>query len=102
MERPVTLFVGVSSLPDKTITEVAGLYEFFTDHDVHVYLHDTDYLGEEWSSPADLRLYFVFDPQWTPEAARETPVVELAFEDAQHQAHPGAQRQHPQGERPPR
>lgn len=101
MERPVTRFVGVSSFPGRSVEEVTP-YEFLTDHGVRVYLHDTDYLGFERPSATDLTLYFAFDPEWTPSAARDTPVVEVAFEDIRYRPHPMAHTQPREGDRPPR
>lgn len=104
MERPVTRFVGVSSFPGRSVEEVTP-YEFLTDHGVRVYLHDTDYLGFERPSATDLTVYFAFDPEWTPRAARETPVVAVAFADVQYRPHPMARMARTQpreDDRPPR
>lgn len=101
MKRPVTRFVGVSSSPGRDFEEVTP-YEFLTDHGVRVYLHDTDYLGFERPSATDLTLYFTFDREWTPRAARDTPVVAVAFADVQYRPHPMARTQPPEDDRPPR
>lgn len=57
-----------------------GPYEFFTSDNVHVFLHDTDFLGitEEHGSA---RFYFQFDPQWVPIGADGTAVVLLTFDE---------------------
>lgn len=84
----MTRFIGVSDMPGEAMTTGVGPYEFSTDQGVPIYLHDTDYLGLEQPSASGLRLYFSFHPRWTPEAARETPVVELDFTDVQYRPHP--------------
>lgn len=81
-EQRTTEFVGVSSEPGRDI-EDSGLYEFFTNTGVHIYLHDTDFLGIVWQPKATMCLYFSYDEDWTPPEAQDTPVVELVFSDVQ-------------------
>jgi hypothetical protein len=77
-----TEFVGVSNEPGRGIGET-GPYEFFTDTGVHVYLHDTDFLGLVWQPEGSMGLYFAYDKDWTPPEARATPVIELVFSHVQ-------------------
>lgn len=101
MERPVTHVVGVAPFPGRSVERFSP-YEFLTDHGVRVSLHDTDYLGFDQPSPTDLTLYFAFDAEWIPEAARDTPVVALAFKDVCYRPHPLARTQPAEGDGPPR
>ncbi|MEU4836257.1 hypothetical protein [Streptosporangium sp. NPDC023615] len=79
----VTEFAGVTKDKDRGITSRGGLYEFWTEEDAHVYLHDTDFrrLTYEPGRPSTLELEFVYDPQWTPPELSKTPVVVFRFED---------------------
>lgn len=63
--------------------EQIGPYEFSTEAGVRVYLHDADFLGLVWQPDATLRLYFPYDPDWTPPEAKATPVVQLTFSQVQ-------------------
>ncbi|MFF0271119.1 hypothetical protein [Kribbella sp. NPDC004536] len=59
-----------------------GLYEFWTDRDVPVYLDDMDLASVE-VRPVDRVVVLEFEytePQWTPAAAVATPVVVMRFE----------------------
>ena len=84
----MTRFVGVSAAPGEGIGEGVGPYEFFTDRGVRVFLHDTDYLGLRQTAAAELRLYFGFDPEWTPAELKDTSVVMLVFTDVDYRPHP--------------
>ncbi|MCE1177863.1 MAG: hypothetical protein LWW86_02345 [Micrococcales bacterium] len=77
----VTRFVGVSRLPGRGIHVGVGPYEFWTDDQVPITLHDTEFLGLVETSDC-LRLFFNFDPEWVPADALETPIVALGFESA--------------------
>jgi hypothetical protein len=79
----VTEFVGVTKDKDRGITSPGGLYEFRTEEDFHIYLHDTDFtlLTYEPARPTTLVLEFVYDPQGTPPELAKTPVVVFRFED---------------------
>ncbi|MFF5112194.1 hypothetical protein [Streptosporangium sp. NPDC000509] len=79
----VTEFAGVTKDKDRGITFKGGLYEFRTEEDAHVCLHDTDFrrLTYEPGRPPTLELEFVYDPRWTPPELSKTPVVVFRFED---------------------
>lgn len=77
--RGVTEFVGVSTDPRSGVLKGVGPYEFFTDRGVRVFLHDADFLGVLWLPGATARFYFVYDSEWTPREAKESPVIELSF-----------------------
>ncbi|MEV7012279.1 hypothetical protein [Streptosporangium sp. NPDC051022] len=80
---PVTVFAGVTKDKDRGITSKGGLYEFWTEEDAHVYLHDTYFrrLTYEPGRPPTLELEFIYHPQWTPPELSKTPVVVFRFED---------------------
>ncbi|MEU4409476.1 hypothetical protein AB0F88_33615 [Streptosporangium sp. NPDC023963] len=79
----VTAFAGVTKDRDRGITSRGGLYEFRTEEDARVYLHDIDFrrLTYEPGRPPTLELEFVYDQRWTPPELSETPVVVFRFED---------------------
>ncbi|MEV4181740.1 hypothetical protein AB0J28_09890 [Streptosporangium canum] len=79
----VTEFAGVTKDKDRGITSKGGLYEFWTEEDAHVYLHDTDFkrLTYEPGRPPTLELEFAYDLRWTPPELSKTPVVAFRFED---------------------
>ncbi|MFD1934875.1 MULTISPECIES: hypothetical protein [Nonomuraea] len=79
----VTEFAGVAEDQDRGVTPRAGLYEFWTAEDAHIYLHDTDFrrLTYQPGQPPVLELEFVYDPQWTPPELSGTPAVVFRFED---------------------
>ena len=81
--RRVTEFVGVSTDPRGGVRTGVGPYEFFTDGGVRVSLHDADFLGLMWLPGATARFYFVYDSEWTPSEAKESPVIELTFSQVQ-------------------
>lgn len=78
--RRVTRFVGVSAVPGQGVRAGTGPYEFFTSDNVHVFLHDTDFLGIKQEN-GSAQFYFQYDPQWLPEGGDGTPVVVLTFDD---------------------
>lgn len=79
----VTEFAGVTGDKDRGVTPKSGLYEFWTEKNTHVYLHDTDFkcLTYQPGRPPVLWLEFLYDPRWTPSELSETPVVVFRFED---------------------
>ncbi|GGP07171.1 hypothetical protein LDL08_09600 [Nonomuraea glycinis] len=79
----VTEFAGVTGDKDRGVTSRSGLYEFWTEKNAHIYLHDTDFtcLTYQPGRPPVLWLEFLYDPQWTPPELSETPVVVFRFED---------------------
>ncbi|GAA2655585.1 hypothetical protein GCM10010412_025020 [Nonomuraea recticatena] len=83
MLMSVTEFAGVTEDKDRGVTPKAGLYEFWTEENAHVYLHDTDFrrLTYEPGRRPVLQLEFLHDPRWTPPELSETPVVAFRFED---------------------
>jgi hypothetical protein len=84
-DRGVTTFVGVSEDPKRGVLSAGtGLYEFWTDSDVPVRLHDMNFEGLDYryDPRPTLVLRFRYDEaQWTPPEAIATPVVELTFDD---------------------
>ncbi|HZX07380.1 hypothetical protein [Kribbella sp.] len=59
-----------------------GLFEFWTDQGVPVYLHDMDLVSVE-VRPVDQVVVLRFEyteARWTPAAAEATPVVVMRFE----------------------
>lgn len=79
----VAEFVGVSTEHRRGVMEPVGPYEFFTDNDVHVYLHDADLIGLVWQPSGKFRFYFIYPAEWTPREALDTPVVELTFSEVE-------------------
>lgn len=78
--RPPVEFMGVA--PGEA--DLAAFpYEFLTDADVPVRLHDMQFLGVDHHAPtAELTLRFVYDdPECTPAKARDTPVAVFRFEE---------------------
>jgi len=75
-----TRFEGVSL--DEVLAGGTGLYEVTTSSGVPVRLHDMSLVG--LSHDPDRRtlvMKFLYDdPQWTPDAARETPLAVFAFD----------------------
>ncbi|MET8008189.1 hypothetical protein [Nonomuraea glycinis] len=61
----VTEFADVTKDEDHGITSRTGLYEFWTQNDAHVYLHDTDFrrLTYEPGRPPVLDMEFIYHPQ---------------------------------------
>jgi len=82
-QRRVAEFYGVSRVLGRGVRRGVGPYEFFTDKGARVYLHDADLLEVTWRSDASLRFRFVYDPDWTPAEAKDTPVIELSFQHVQ-------------------
>jgi hypothetical protein len=82
-EPSVTQFDGVTTAAGRGVQKGVGPYEFFTDTGAHVYLHDADLLDVTWNPDASLRFRFAYDPDWTPEEAKDTPVIELTFQQVQ-------------------
>jgi hypothetical protein len=84
-DRGVTTFVGVSEDPKRGVLSAGtGLYEFWTDSDVPVRLHDMNFEGLDYryDPRPTLVLRFRYDEaQWTPPEAIATPVVEMTFDD---------------------
>jgi hypothetical protein len=82
--QPGTEIVGISTDPRHNVTSGgAGLYEFWTAGGVPVYLHDTTLISMELR-PRDRRFVVRFDysdPQWTPPAASQTPIIVMEFEE---------------------
>ncbi|GAA1117833.1 hypothetical protein GCM10009630_14440 [Kribbella jejuensis] len=59
-----------------------GLFEFWTDQGVPVYLHDMELTSVE-VRPVERVVVVKFEytePSWTPAAAAATPVVQMRFE----------------------
>lgn len=83
--RGVTTFVGVSEDPRRGVQSAGtGLYEFWTDTDVPVRLHDMNFNGLDYryDPRPTLVLRFRYDEaEWTPPEAVATPVVEMTFDD---------------------
>lgn len=81
--RQRTEIVGVSIDPRHDLAGGGtGLFEFWTDQDVPVYLNDTDLTSIE-VRPVDRVLVFEFEyteTAWTPVAAAATPVIVMRFE----------------------
>jgi hypothetical protein len=84
-ERGVTTFVGVSDDPRRGVKSAGnGLYEFWTDTNVPVRLHDMTFeaLDYRYDPRPTLVLRFRYDEaEWTPPEAVATPVVEMTFDD---------------------
>lgn len=70
---PVTEFTGVTEGEARGATSRGGLYEFWTEDSVHVYLHDADFsrLTYQPSRPPVLELEFAY--------GREPTVLAVIF-----------------------
>ncbi|GII97564.1 hypothetical protein [Sinosporangium siamense] len=82
---PVTEFVGVTQDSHLGVNYKNGLYEFRTDVDAPVYLHDTTFHGLTYQPgrPCTMTMEFDYLPGWIPGALSPTPVVHFLFEDVQ-------------------
>lgn len=80
-----TTFLGVSDDPTRDLRSAGtGLFEFWTDTDVPVKLHDMRFEGLDYriDPRPNLVLRFRYDEEeWTPPDAIATPVVEMTFDD---------------------
>jgi hypothetical protein len=78
-------FVGVSQDPNRGIASGgSGLYEFWTDSDVPVRLHDANFCGFEYRlrpRPSLTARFRYDDPEFPPAEAVSTPVIEIHFDD---------------------
>jgi hypothetical protein len=81
----MTTFVGVSENPRRGVQSAGtGLYEFWTDTNVPVRLHDMSFEGLDYRYDPRPTLVLRFrydDAEWTPPEAVATPVVEMTFDD---------------------
>lgn len=78
---PTTRFDGLS-LAEVLAGGTPGLYEVTTDSGVPVRLHDMSLtrLAHDRDGRTLCMEFLYDDPQWTPEAARQTPLAVLAFD----------------------
>lgn len=78
------VITGVSAEPARGPSPAEGLYEFWTDRDEPVRLHDTDLVSVSWQSGPRpvLTMRFVYEPGWVPLEVTGRPVVEFVFGDA--------------------
>ena len=78
----VAEFSGISGRSGRGIETPVGLYEFWTDTEVPVRLHDATFLGLDYrlSPEPMLTMLFVYDdPEWTPAEAAATPIIRFSF-----------------------
>jgi len=63
-----------------------GGYEFHRPDGTLVYLHDTDLRTVVYTHgpPARLVCDFEYDPEWTPDPLRDTPLVRITFTGVRH------------------
>ena len=79
-----TEFVGVTSDPERGVASGnTGLYEFWTDKDEHVYLHDTVLVALTYRPGPlpNLTSAFQYASEWVPEELQGRPVVEISFQN---------------------
>ncbi len=72
---------GISTHPDWGPVPGHGLYEFKTDRDRIVRLHDSDLTDLVWQpgDPAKLTMRFRWDLDWIPDGQADEPVTVFQF-----------------------
>ena len=78
------VITGVSTEPARGPSSADGLYQFWTDREEPVRLHDTDLVSVSWEAcprPV-LTTRFVYEPGWVPVEVTGRAVVEFVFGDA--------------------
>ena len=83
--REPTRFSGISTAPGRGITEPSGLYEFFTEGDEHINLHDADCRSIAYTPGPQptLTLVFEYDADWVPPELVGRPFFVFICRDAE-------------------
>jgi len=78
------VITGVSTEPARGPSSADGLYQFWTDREEPVRLHDTDLVSVSWEAGPRpvLTTRFVYEPGWVPVEVTGRAVVEFVFGDA--------------------
>ena len=81
VERRACSITGISTDPDWGLVPSHGLYEFKTDRDRVVRLHNSDLTDLTWQpgDPAKLTMRFRWDLEWIPDGQEDEPVTVFEF-----------------------